>query len=144
VDGKIGYKLTRKAKSNEHYIEGQFRVNKYCWSAIFKDRPIWFAEKGNYSQGDLQKRRRRSYCAITGAEQGAQVSRLAAILIAIYRAISKPDSCSYCGFDRGPEPLIYKSRPSPSLRSSSSFLLRLKRIYVHFFLIIMSIFFNYA
>jgi hypothetical protein len=109
----IGCKLTRKARSGRHRLEGRFGVNKCCWSATFEGGPTWFAEKGSHGQGNSQ-RSRRGYCAITGAKQGPLASRLAAILVAMYGAMSKPGSCSYCGFGRGPEPLILKFRP-PSL-----------------------------
>jgi hypothetical protein len=54
--------------------------------------------------------------------------------------MGKPGSCSYREFSREPEPLIYKTRPLPTLGSSSSVLLEIRRAHpllsfhgVHYF-----------
>lgn len=129
---EINCKLTRKFRSCRHPVEDQFRMNKCCRSAAFDNGPTRFAEQRDHSR-EIFKGGGANYSAITGAEHGALTSRLAAILVAIHGAMSKPGTCSYCGFCRGPEPLIYKTRPPPSLGSNSSSSLRSEGAHIHSF-----------
>jgi hypothetical protein len=76
---------------------------------------------------------------MSGAEQGALASRIAAMLVVMYGEMGMPGSCSYRQLSRGPEPLIYTNPAPPSLGSSSSSSLR-SGAHIHLFSFAVSLF----